>query len=349
VRLGIFQNLQWPEPTVQREQFDKAITQALIAEQLGFDSAYFVEHHWTRHGILSSTLAVLAYLAGRSSTIRLGTAVLVLPLHNPARMLEEASTVDLLSGGRLEMGVGRGFGWKEFDGFGQPLDESQARYDESLAFILKAWREPGTFSFHGKFWSYNDISVEPKPLQRPHPPVWAAVGSPDNAARMGRLGLRIQISSGVPMQRIPGLIEGYRVGLAEAGLPYSGDHVLVSRWAHLEATRALAWEIAAPAFDLFRRNLRLVAQPPAPDQPQRPVTPLLPNLDGPVGKVEGDAGYLFCTPDECCGVLEDLSAMGVGQVIFQGNVGGMSQEDVVRSLRLIGNEVLPHFAARSNK
>jgi alkanesulfonate monooxygenase SsuD/methylene tetrahydromethanopterin reductase-like flavin-dependent oxidoreductase (luciferase family) len=341
VHLGIFQNIQWPEETDQQQQFDNAIDQTLIAEQLGFESAYFVEHHFTRHGILSSTLAVLSYLAGRTSTLRLGTAVLVLPFHDPVRLAEEAATVDLLSRGRLELGVGRGFQWTEFNGFGLTIDESTARYDEALEVILKAWREPGRFSHAGQYWTYNDISVEPKPLQKPHPPVWAAAGSSESATKIGRLGLRMQLSSGVSLQRMPDLIGAYRAGLSEAGHAFSSENVLVSRITHIAETRARAWEIAGPPYEWFRKMVATVTPAPGQTNGRRNSNPLLPQLSGPVGSAEGDPGYLFCTPDECCEFLTKLEAMGVGHVIFQGNWGGMAQEQVLHSLTLIAREVMP--------
>jgi len=342
MHLGLFQNIQWPETTDQRSQFDNAIEQTLLAEQLGFESAYFVEHHWTRHGILSSTLALLSYLAARTTSLRLGTAVLVLPFHDPARLVEEASTVDLLSNGRLELGVGRGFQWVEFNGFGLSIEDSTARYDEALEIILTAWRAPGRFSYRGKFWSYNDISVEPKPVQKPHPPVWAAAGSPDTATKVGRLGLRMQLSSGVSFDQIPALIGAYKAGLAESGHAFSSEHVLLSRITHIAETRQRAWEIAGPYYNWFRKMVAEVS--PAPGQSSGfNSNPLLPKLSGPIGSEADDPGFLFCTPDECSRYIENVAALGVGHVLFQGNWGGMPQEDVVRSLRLIGREVLPHF------
>ena len=341
MRLGLFQNVQWPESTAQKQQFDNAIEQTLYAEQLGFDSAFFVEHHWTRHGILSSTLALLAYIAARTSRIRLGTAVLVLPFHNPARLAEEAATVDLLSNGRLDLGVGRGFQWTEFNGFDIPIEESSERYDEALDVILKSWREPGNFSYHGKFWTYNDISVEPKPLQQPHPPVWVAAGSPASATKAGRLGLRMQLSSGVPLDRVAPMIEAYRSGLEESGHAFSSENVLLSRITHIEETRKRAWEVAGPYYDWFRKMVAQVSPAPGKASNFNP-NPLPPKLTGPIGSEPDDPGFLFCTPDEATRYISEVAALGVGQVIFQGNWGGMPNEDVMRSLRLLGREVLPN-------
>jgi alkanesulfonate monooxygenase SsuD/methylene tetrahydromethanopterin reductase-like flavin-dependent oxidoreductase (luciferase family) len=343
MRIGLFQNIQWPEPTEQKVQYDNAIRQTLLAEELGFESAFFVEHHWTRHGILSSTLAVLAYLAGRTSRIRLGTGVLVLPLHNPARLVEEASTVDLLSNGRLDLGVGRGFQWGEFNGFGLSLDESAARTEECLDFILKAWRTEGPFTFAGKYSTFNDIAVQPRPVQQPHPPVWVAAGSPDSARRVGRLGLNLQMSSAAPLHRVPDFIAAYHEGLAENGYAFDSSHVMLSRIAHIAETRERAWEIGGPYYHWFRKMLAETSTSPARPVPAE-VKPIPPKLSGPIGSEPDDPGYLFCTPDEANRVIEDVAAMGVGHVIFQGNWGGIPQDAMERHLRLIGREMLPHFS-----
>lgn len=342
MQLGLFQNVQWPQGTVQSQQFKNAIDQALLAEQLGFESAFWVEHHWTRHGILSSTLAVLAHIAALTSTMRLGTAVLVLPFHDPVRLAEEAATVDMLSGGRLDLGVGRGFQWTEFNGFDIPMDESTARYDEAVDIILKSWRTEGTFSYEGKYHTYNNISVEPKPVQTPHPPVWGAAGSIDSAAKAGRLGLHMQLSSGVSLERMPAMMDAYKAGLAEGGYEFSSDKVLVSRMTHIEPTRERAWEVALPHYTWFRNMLGQVT--PAPANLQENSNPLPAHMRRSKEVNPDDPTILFCSPDECCRVLEQIQSFGVGQVIFQSNWGGISQEDAVRSIMLIGREVLPHFA-----
>jgi alkanesulfonate monooxygenase SsuD/methylene tetrahydromethanopterin reductase-like flavin-dependent oxidoreductase (luciferase family) len=347
VQLGLFQNIQWPETASQSSQFKDCIDQALRAEELGFDSCFFVEHHFTRHGILSATLTLLSYVAARTSRIRLGTAVLVLPFHDPVRLVEEAATVDLLSDGRLDLGVGRGFQWTEFNGFDIAIDDSTARFTEALDIILKAWRSPDRFTHEGNYWRYNDISVEPRPVQVPHPPVWVAAGSEESATRVGRLGLRMQLSSGVRFDRIPILVEAYQRGLQEGGHSFHREHVLLSRITHIESSRRKAWEVAEPHFNWFRKMAAEATNSPE-QRAASNFNPLTPKLTGPIGSEADDPGFFFCTPDECCRVIEEIGAMGVGQVIFQGNWGGMPQEDVIRSVDLLGAEVLPHFAAARN-
>ena len=117
MQIGLFHSIQWPEGSNQRDRYDQALTQACRADEAGFDSVWLTEHHFSRHGIVSDSLMVLAHLAARTSHVRLGTAVSVLPLHHPVRFAEAVATVDQLSRGRLDLGIGRGYQPGEFRGF----------------------------------------------------------------------------------------------------------------------------------------------------------------------------------------------------------------------------------------
>ncbi len=151
----------------------------IAAEELGFSSAFLVEHHFTGFGQVSASLNLLSYLAARTEKIRLGTAVVVLPWHNPVLVAEEAATLDLLSNGRLDFGVGKGYRPYEFSGFCVPPEEASARFDEAMDVIRRAWTTKGRFSYEGKWCRYDNIVVEPAPIQQPHPPFWMGAGSPD--------------------------------------------------------------------------------------------------------------------------------------------------------------------------
>src|SRR5438552_390998 len=182
------------------------------AEALGFHSLFLVEHHFTGFGQISATLNFLTYLAAKTTTLRLGTAVLVLPWHNPALLAEQAATLDLLSNGRFDLGVGKGYRWGEFHGFCMPMAEAEERYRETLAFLRKAWTTDGRFSHHGKYWHYEDIVVEPAPVQKPHPPFWIGAASPNSiraAAAQGHhpphqaaAGRRCRIRDGDRLRRL---------------------------------------------------------------------------------------------------------------------------------------------------
>ena len=116
MRIGLFHSIQWPEGSDQSDRYEQALAQAVAADRLGFDSVWLTEHHFSRHGIVSDSLTVLGHLAARTDSVRLGTAVSVLPLHHPLRFAEGAATVDQLSGGRLDLGIGRGYQPGEFRG-----------------------------------------------------------------------------------------------------------------------------------------------------------------------------------------------------------------------------------------
>ena len=143
------------------EGFRDFIEYNVEAEALGFHGTFVVEHHFTGFGQVSATLNLLTWLGARTRRLRLGTAVMVLPWHNPVLLAEQAATLDLLSGGRLDFGIGKGYRYNEFAGFDVPMEEADARFEESLEVLLKAWTSEERFSHHGKYWRFNDIVVEP--------------------------------------------------------------------------------------------------------------------------------------------------------------------------------------------
>src|SRR6266545_3897452 len=132
------------------EGFRDFIDYNIEAESLGFHSTFVVEHHFTGYGQVSATLNLLTWLGARTSRLRLGTAVIVLPWHNPVLLAEQAATLDLLSQGRLDFGIGMGYRYREFAGFCTPMEEAEERFDESLAVLLKSWTSDEPWSDHGK-------------------------------------------------------------------------------------------------------------------------------------------------------------------------------------------------------
>src|ERR1044071_211041 len=127
------------------------------AEALGFQGSFVTEHHFTKIGQVSATLNLLTWVAARTTTLRLGTAVIVLPWHNPVLLAEQAATIDLLSGGRLEFGVGKGYRHNEFASFCIPIEEADERFEEGLELIIKSWTSNERFSHHGKHWNFENI------------------------------------------------------------------------------------------------------------------------------------------------------------------------------------------------
>ena len=158
---------------------------AVEAEALGYRSSFLVEHHFTGWNQVSATLMLQTALAMRTTTLRLGTAVIVLPWHNPVLLAEQAATLDLISGGRLDFGIGKGYRHNEFAGFAFRRRRPRPRFDELVEVMTKAFVSRERFSHRGKFWQFDDIVVEPPPSQQPHPPFWVAAGS-EASIRKGR-------------------------------------------------------------------------------------------------------------------------------------------------------------------
>src|SRR5499426_1660922 len=181
------------------------------AEALGFVSSFLVEHHFTGFGQVSATLNLLTWVGARTTTLRLGTAVIVLPWHNPVLLAEQAATIDLLSGGRLDFGIGKGYRHNEFAGFATPMEEADARFDESLEVITKAFTANEPFSHHGRFWEYDNIVVEPPTRQRPHPPIWMGAGRPASIKRVAAYGFNLLLDQFAPIATI-----GERIALFKA-------------------------------------------------------------------------------------------------------------------------------------
>src|SRR6266581_4787262 len=179
MQFGIFGSAQASTQDLGPETgqgFRDYLDHAVEAEALGYRSSFLVEHHFTGWNQVSATLMLLACLAMKTTTLRLGTAVTVLPWHNPVLLAEQAATLDLLSGGRLDFGIGKGYRYNEFAGFCVPIEEADARFEESIDVIVKSWTSSEPFSHRGKYWSFEMIVVEPPTAQKLHPPIWMGAG-----------------------------------------------------------------------------------------------------------------------------------------------------------------------------
>jgi alkanesulfonate monooxygenase SsuD/methylene tetrahydromethanopterin reductase-like flavin-dependent oxidoreductase (luciferase family) len=199
------------------------------AEALGYRSSFVTEHHFTGMGQVSATLILLSWIAARTRTLRLGTAVLVLPWHNPVLLAEQAATLDLLSGGRLDLGVGKGYRHTEFAGFAMPPDEAEPRFDEALELLIRALSSDERFSHRGRFWRFDAVAVEPAPFQRPHPPIWLAAGRPQSVADCARRGCYLLLDQFASPGDIAERIALYRRETEAAGHAFDPLKVAVAR------------------------------------------------------------------------------------------------------------------------
>jgi alkanesulfonate monooxygenase SsuD/methylene tetrahydromethanopterin reductase-like flavin-dependent oxidoreductase (luciferase family) len=223
MQVGIFLEERRPG-TTEGGSLHESLELADLAEAWGLDGVWLGEIHFNpARSVHSAPIALASFIAARTRRVRVGTAVQVLPLGNPLRIAEEVATVDHLSQGRFDFGVGRSGAPRAYDVLGIPYGESQARFEEALEIILKAWQgQP--FSHHGKFFHFDKAVVAPSPYQRPHPPIRMAANSPETFALVGRLGL--QLFAGLRDLGIPelkGYVASYRAAWQAAGHPGRGD------------------------------------------------------------------------------------------------------------------------------
>jgi alkanesulfonate monooxygenase SsuD/methylene tetrahydromethanopterin reductase-like flavin-dependent oxidoreductase (luciferase family) len=231
----------------ERQAFEELLEQILLTERLGFDEAWFAEHHHSDYGMLASPNLIIAALAQRTRRLRLGNLVNVLPLHDPMRLAEECAMLDILTGGRLNVGLGRGVPRDDLK-HGLDRDTAQARFEEGIEILLRAWTEE-TFTYSGKAWSYVDITCRPRPLQRPHPPIYYGATSPDSPAMVARRGWNLALSR-QPLANCARAIQAYRAERAALGMQRGGDAILV-RDIYVADSDEQAWAEAAPEIARF--------------------------------------------------------------------------------------------------
>src|ERR1700746_688554 len=218
MKFGLFYQLPCSSTQEAAARYQETIEQIVYAEALGFDAAWLAELHFNPlFSVMPAPLLLAAALAQRTTRIRLGTAVLLLPLQHPLRTAEEAAVVDLLSQGRLELGVGRGMITIHFQGFNVPREESRARFEEALTLIKQAWTQE-TCSFDGKFFQVPPTAEVPNPWQKPHTALRLAANSPETAVFAGEQGYSVFVASPInPGPKLPDQVALYRRAVCEAG------------------------------------------------------------------------------------------------------------------------------------
>src|SRR6266581_3538632 len=202
------------------EGFRDFIDYNIEAEALGFHSTFVVEHHFTGYGQVSATLNLLTWLGARTRWLRLGTAVMVLPWHNPVLLAEQAATLDLLSGGRLDFGIGKGYRYNEFAGFCVAMEEADSRFDEAMDVITKAFVADAPFSHKGRFWQYDNIVVEPPTAQRPHPPFWMGAGSERSVRQVAERGYNMLLGQHDLAEDVLRWVAQYKAAVTAGGRHY---------------------------------------------------------------------------------------------------------------------------------
>jgi alkanesulfonate monooxygenase SsuD/methylene tetrahydromethanopterin reductase-like flavin-dependent oxidoreductase (luciferase family) len=268
--------------------------------------------------------------------LRLGTAVIVLPWHNPVLLAEQTATLDLLSGGRLDLGIGKGYRYNEFAGFRVPMDEADARFDECLAVLLKAWTADEPFTHRGTYWQFDDIAVEPPTAQKPHPPIWMGAGSERSIRQVAAQGFNLLLGQYASPADVAAHIAAYKSEVQARGRRFDPMQVGV--------TRAFFVTDAAEERDaaLERRLQNRVRQLKLATRPDGTVA-------GGPDRATGDprtineTSAVYGSPDDIAKKLDELRDAGVGYVLINGGGSGGGARGR-ESLRRFAREVMPIFA-----
>ena len=368
MELGLFYQIQVPKPwddQSESRKFQEMIEQVCFAEEIGMTSVWFVEHHFRSEWSHSSAPDItLAALSQRTTKMRLGIAVVLAPLHHPLNVASRMATLDVISGGRVNLGIGRsGYPYQMLP-YGSDLADVSEMVEEYLKIIPGAWTQE-IFSFEGKHYNIPPREVIPKPVQKPHPPIWQAVSQESTAEKVGRQGLGCLAQTSVGLARAEALIKIYRDAIKnpEPVTEMVYPRVAGNTVALCMEDREKAFERGAEIIDWYRVQQRIrdsyvwQGYDPAnvPDDYQfhyqRAVQADSARADEVSSRSLIDDGGRFCigNPDDCIQYIEAYEQMGVDEIMPLFQVGPVTHEEVMESLRLFGKYIIPHFQAKAGK
>ncbi|HZS00508.1 MAG TPA: LLM class flavin-dependent oxidoreductase [Chloroflexota bacterium] len=354
MKFGTYYFLQRPPGAREADVIRNEVDLMVWSESLGYDSVWLTEHHFADYGISSAPSVLASAVFSRTERLHVGLAVYVLPFHDPIRFAEETATLDILSGGRLTVGLGRGNRPAEFVGYRVPPEESRARFEEAVEVVLKAWTRDRV-EHAGRYWQIPGIPVHPHPLTRPHPPLAVAVNSPETIAWTARQGYRM-LSSGLatPLPRNLENRARYEAELRAAGHDAATIARLLGQWTVTKHVYVAPTDAEAQAdargpeewfLDAFRRSLHTDGLPALDPE----FTARTERMRADIGALRWESllrdALLIGSPATVRARVAELQAAGVGELVCWTSFGGLPLDKVRRSMQLFAREVMPAFRA----
>lgn len=357
MKFGLIFELSTPRPftrETQRAVYENAIEQCVLADELGFTSAWCVEHHFLEeysHASCSDIFLTAVARATQRIRIGFGIATCVPAMHHPIRWAEKAAFLDILSGGRLEFGTGRTSTWNELGGFNARVDDTKRSWDEYCRVIPQMWMQE-RFAHEGSFFHMPERNVLPKPWQVPHPPMWVAVTGQGTELDAADRGMGALILSIADVERNVARFAAYRerVKHCEPVGAFVNDQIAVANWMFCHPDRKLAWrrgeELVATFGYMAGQTVEISEAYPASNY----------TAIGLLGSLRADphgqhdkkplaSGLCFGDPAEIVATVERWVAAGADQLVFMVQAREhLPQQEVLESLRLFGAEVLPRFS-----
>jgi alkanesulfonate monooxygenase SsuD/methylene tetrahydromethanopterin reductase-like flavin-dependent oxidoreductase (luciferase family) len=345
---GLFFLMQRDEAWSEQAVYDSGLEQMLAAEALGYQSVWIAEHHFNDYGLCPAPPVLAAFVAARTRALRLGMGVSLLPLHHPVDLAESLAVLDVVSGGRLDVGIGRGGTLQDYQTFQSDRAEARARVEEGVALLQRSWSgEP--FDFQGRFHAAQRLHVRPRPLQQPHPPLFIAANSEDSVLSAARLGLPTLSSFFVAVEELQRRRQLYREVAGAAGRsPAEVDAVQRREWGmrvvHVAPSRAEALRAVEAPFMGYQRKMAVLRSDgtggTVPNSFDRTTLRLR-----SFGEYLATGWTLLGTPEEVQeGLQQYLEATGYQRVLLLMALPGLDTALAMRSMRMFAEHVAPALA-----
>ena len=342
-----------PSPDEDAARIAQQIEQVCYAETLGFSDVWLTEHYFTGESVYNDALLFAAALTQRTRQIRIGFAVVQMPFHHPVRLAVQLALLDNLSGGRIDVGIGKGTVYNEYEfvGHGLRSDDSRDRMEEALEILERAWRE-APLTYHGKYYNVQVPELRPRPVQIPGPPLWRSVISPGSFTDCGRRGVPI-LTSRLPVSRIKDRWKLYEDGLIAGGHDDATRTRLLAQSAlwrnvYVGESDAQAEDELSSLLLHTRSHMMHVREAYNPADFRIDPVMLNPWTDPKVGDSEAlpfvlETGSLFGSPKRVREQVAELRDVGVRHLLCQTGFGDMSHEQNLASMRRFGEQVMPAF------
>jgi len=342
-----------PSPDEDALRIDQQIEQACAAEALGFSDLWLTEHYFTGESVYNDPLLFASALAMRTTRIRIGFAVVQMPFHHPIQLAVQLALLDNLTKGRIDVGIGKGTLYNEYEflGYGLRSSDSRARMVEAIDVLERAWTET-PLVYEGKYFQLRIPELRPRPVQQPGPPIWRSAISPASFTECGRLGLPI-LTARLPVERIRERWQLYEAGLVDGGHDERTRDRLLAKaalWRNVYVAESDAQAEDELSEQLLHTRAHMMHVRHAYNPPDFHIDPVMLNpwTDPAVGEAEAidfvlATGSIFGSPARVREQIAELREVGVRHLLCQTGFGDMSHEQNLLSMRRFGEQVMPAF------
>jgi len=355
-RIGVVLNITAQERRSDGRTFRDHMALGDLVEPLGFDSLFVLEHHFSSYVLSPAPFEILAYFAGRTSRIDLGTAVVVLPWHDPVRIAEQISVLDILSNGRCLFAFGRGRSRQEFEGFRIPIAEASERYAEAAEVVVTGLKN-SEFSYDGKFYRIPRCSIRPRPITNPQDRLYGASTSHESAAVNARLGLGLLLSTSKAWSTLGAEVTHYHELVSKTGCSWKGPIVLSSVYVaeDRQAARRKASEYVDRDWTLLEEHYRFTSSHLSSEagyEGLRDTEQFFEQLSSPSFRKEATEDrvlqQIVGTPNDCATQIQELfRTTKMERLVLEFSYGGMPIAEAEENMRLFAASVLPEVSQLS--